>query len=341
MVLVRGGTFRMGADDEMPDEAPSHEVTVNDFWMDAREVTVAEFARFVEATGYRTDAEQFGWSGVFERETGDWVRVDGADWRHPEGPASNAAADEPVCQVSWRDASEYARWAGKRLPTEAEWEYAARGGLAGRRYAWGDELRPRGRPVANWWQGEFPDPIDETLWSRVDRLIFDFKANKELRKTLAASGSLEDLERKWIERDVRVSRVYAGLGLVVGVLMAAGVVDLPGFDVANWIGGAVIAIAIVLFAISTMISWSYYGLQAWKYLFGRGKSADLVYKILFLAFIVIGASATLDAVIRFSDAMIMAMVFPNMIGLLFLFPKVREELNRYLAAIKNSKISQP
>ncbi|HEX8187695.1 MAG TPA: SUMF1/EgtB/PvdO family nonheme iron enzyme, partial [Pyrinomonadaceae bacterium] len=102
MVLVEGGTFRMGADDEMPDESPGHEVRVGSFWMDAREVTVAEFARFVEATGYRTDAERFGWSGVFERGSGDWARVDGADWRHPEGPASHAAPEEPVCQVSWR-----------------------------------------------------------------------------------------------------------------------------------------------------------------------------------------------------------------------------------------------
>ncbi|HEX8503666.1 MAG TPA: formylglycine-generating enzyme family protein [Pyrinomonadaceae bacterium] len=157
MVLVGGGTFRMGSDDEMPDEAPAHEVTVGPFWIDAREVTVGEFARFVAATGYKTDAEAFGWSGVFDRETGEWARVDGADWRHPSGPGSRAADAEPVCQVSWRDAEAYARWAGKRLPTEAEWEYAARGGLKGRRYAWGDELRPGGRPVANWWQGSFPE----------------------------------------------------------------------------------------------------------------------------------------------------------------------------------------
>lgn len=103
----------------------------------------------------------------------------------------------------------------------------------------------------------------------------------------------------------------------------------------------VLTVAIVLFAFSTMISWSYYGLQAWKYLFGRSKASDLSFKLLFLVFVVIGASASLGAVIDFSDAMIFAMVFPNMIGLLFLFPKVKQELNRYLAAIKNSKVPQP
>jgi AGCS family alanine or glycine:cation symporter len=99
----------------------------------------------------------------------------------------------------------------------------------------------------------------------------------------------------------------------------------------------VLTVAIFLFAFSTMISWSYYGLQSWKYLFGRSKTSDLTYKVLFLVFVVIGASATLDAVVRFSDAMILAMVFPNMIGLLLLFPKVRAELKRYLDAIKKSK----
>jgi AGCS family alanine or glycine:cation symporter len=99
----------------------------------------------------------------------------------------------------------------------------------------------------------------------------------------------------------------------------------------------VLTIAIILFAFSTMISWSYYGLQSWKYLFGRGRVADIVYKILFLLFVVVGAAATLDAVIKFSDAMILALVFPNMVGLLLLFPKVKEELNKYLKAIKSSK----
>jgi AGCS family alanine or glycine:cation symporter len=104
---------------------------------------------------------------------------------------------------------------------------------------------------------------------------------------------------------------------------------LPGFNI-------VLTAAIVMFAFSTMISWSYYGLQSWKYLFGRSKAADLTFKVLFCLFVVIGAAASLGSVLAFSDAMILAMVFPNMIGLFFLFPKVREELNRYLKAIKGS-----
>lgn len=138
---------------------------------------------------------------------------------------------------------------------------------------------------------------------------------------------------------------YGGDGAGQIVLNATGQ-NAGGVDLTSMAYEAVIpnfsyilTIAIVLFAFSTMISWSYYGLQAWKYLFGRGKMVDIVYKILFLAFVVIGASATLDAVIKFSDAMILAMVFPNMIGLLFLFPKVKYELNRYLSAIKASKSS--
>jgi AGCS family alanine or glycine:cation symporter len=140
--------------------------------------------------------------------------------------------------------------------------------------------------------------------------------------------------------------VYGGNGagqIVIGSTgQNVGGVDLTSMAYESVIPhfSVILTIAVVLFAVSTMISWSYYGLQAWKYLFGRTKSMDLLYKILFLAFVVIGASATLDAVIRFSDAMILAMVFPNMIGLLFLFPKVKQELDRYLSAIKGTR-SQP
>lgn len=136
---------------------------------------------------------------------------------------------------------------------------------------------------------------------------------------------------------------YGGDGKGTVILNATGAgtsgVDLTSMAYNNVIPhfSYVLTVAIVLFAFSTMISWSYYGLQAWKYLFGRGKIADLSYKFLFLAFVIIGASVSLSAVTDFSDAMILAMVFPNMIGLLFLFPSVREELNRYLAAIKKFK----
>ena len=157
MLLIKGGKFLMGTEDGMSYEAPVHEVTVKSFWMDRHEVTLDEFSMFVSVTGYKTDAEKFGWSGAFNLKTGEWKKTKGANWRHPDGPGSEAASSEPVCQVSWNDATAYAKWAGKRLPTEAEWEYAARGGLEQKKYSWGDELRPGGKPVANWWQGSFPD----------------------------------------------------------------------------------------------------------------------------------------------------------------------------------------
>src|SRR2546425_2899218 len=156
MVLIKGGKFLMGTEDGMSYEAPVHEVAVKSFWMDRHEVTVAEFSTFVSATGYKTDAEKFGWSGAFNLKTGEWKKIRGANWRHPDGPGSEAASNEPVCQVSWNDAAAYAKWAGKRLPTEAEWEFAARGGLEQKRYCWGDELLPGGKWQANIWQGDFP-----------------------------------------------------------------------------------------------------------------------------------------------------------------------------------------
>lgn len=156
MVLIKGGTFLMGSNQEKSVEAPVHKVRVHSFWMDRYQVTVAQFRKFVEATHYVTDAEKYGWSVIFDLHIGNWRAVTGADWRHPDGPGSIAKANEPVTQVSWNDAMAYARWAGKRLPTEAEWEYAARGGLVQKKFVWGDTLQPGRRILANYWQGSFP-----------------------------------------------------------------------------------------------------------------------------------------------------------------------------------------
>lgn len=157
MILLKGGSFVMGSEKGMPDESPAHTVEIDSFWIDETEVSVADFEKFVRATNYQTEAERFGWSGVFNFEQQSWTRVDGANWRYPEGQENAPAKPaEPVTQISWNDANAYAKWAGKRLPTEAEWEYAARGGLQEKMYAWGDELRPDGQIRANYWQGEFP-----------------------------------------------------------------------------------------------------------------------------------------------------------------------------------------
>jgi formylglycine-generating enzyme required for sulfatase activity len=159
MVLVPAGTFVMGTDRGMPFEGPAHRVRVSAFFMDRREVTNAEFERFVKTTGYVTESEKQGFSGVFDPRQRAWAPVNGASFRHPEGPGSSlrGRGDHPVVHVSWDDAAAYAKWAGKRLPTEAEWERAARGGKEGATYAWGEVLTPKGKHLANIWQGVFPE----------------------------------------------------------------------------------------------------------------------------------------------------------------------------------------
>ena len=182
MAWIAGSAFRMGAESAYPEEAPVHTVAVGGFWIDVHAITNAEFAQFVAATGYRTVAERpldpaaypdaapgllKPGSAVFFMPNGPvhmnnirsrWAYVPGADWRHPEGPESNLAGreQEPVVHVAFEDAAAYAAWAGKDLPTEAEWEFAARGGLDGAAFCWGNEFTPGGRYMANTWQGQFP-----------------------------------------------------------------------------------------------------------------------------------------------------------------------------------------
>jgi formylglycine-generating enzyme required for sulfatase activity len=182
MIELPAGSFRMGSADFYPEEAPVREVEIAAFAIDRGPVTVARFARFVEQSGYVTLAERApdpaaypdadpsllrAGSAVFHPTPGPvplndprswWAYVPGASWRHPWGPDSDNStrAEHPVTHVAYEDAEAYAQWAGKALPSEAEWEYAARGGLDGAVFAWGDEQRPDGELMANHWQGEFP-----------------------------------------------------------------------------------------------------------------------------------------------------------------------------------------
>jgi sulfatase modifying factor 1 len=187
MLWIAAGTFRMGSNAHYPEEAPERSVAVDGFWIDRFEVTNQEFAAFVDATGYVTVAERpldpadfpgapaenlVPGSLVFTRTPGPvdlrhlnqwWTWTPGASWRHPDGPRSalGGREDEPVVHVAFEDAESYANWAGKSLPTEAEWEHAARGGLGEANYVWGDEPEPSGERLANYWHGDFPWRPDE------------------------------------------------------------------------------------------------------------------------------------------------------------------------------------
>ncbi|AZG47307.1 formylglycine-generating enzyme family protein [Gordonia insulae] len=193
MTWIPGGTYWMGSDDFYPEERPVHQVAVDGFWIDTHPVTVAQFRRFVKDTGYVTTAERQPSAADFPDADPDllvagsmvftppnvpvplddyrrwWSYVPQADWRHPEGQGSNVGErnHHPVTHVSYLDACAYADWAGKVIPTEAEWEFAARGGLDRKRYVWGDHDEPNGRPGGNVWQGQFPwENLEEDGYAR-------------------------------------------------------------------------------------------------------------------------------------------------------------------------------
>lgn len=177
MVHLPGGEFLMGTDDKkgfyQDGEGPVRKVKLDPFYIDRCAVTNMKFSKFVEETGYKTEAEHFGWSFIFYQFLSPrnqklvngvvqgapwWRAVYGACWEHPEGPNSNIKdrMDHPVVHISWNDAIAYCEWTGKKLPTEAQWEYAARGGLKQRRYPWGNTLTPHREHHCNIWQGDFP-----------------------------------------------------------------------------------------------------------------------------------------------------------------------------------------
>jgi formylglycine-generating enzyme required for sulfatase activity len=248
MAWIPGGEFTMGTAGPVgwPDEKPAHRVRVSGFWMDETDVTNAQFRAFVAATGYVTTAEKpvdaeeilrqsppgtpppspdklAPGSLVFRPTAGPvtnfrdysqwWHWTPGAEWRHPEGPGSDLAGreDHPVVHVSWFDAVAYAKWAGKRLPTEAEWEFAARGGLEGKTYAWGDDAFAEAKPQCNCWQGEFPNRNTAKDGYERTSPVRAFAPNGYGLYDMA--GNVWQWCADWYDRDLYAGR--AGNGVVV------------------------------------------------------------------------------------------------------------------------------
>ncbi len=247
MVWIPGGEFVMGSDSETvwPDERPAHRVRVDGFWIDEHEVTNAEFRAFVQATGYKTTAEQAPSAEEILRQSPPgtpapapellvpgslvftppdrpvslddfsqwWKWTPGASWKHPQGPGSTIDGKDayPVVQVSWDDAVAYARWAGKRLPTEAEWERAARGGLEGKPYVWGDEAPSETAKLANIWQGQFPNQNSAADGFAGVAPVKSFAPNGYGLYDMA--GNVWEWCADWYQRDLYQSR--AGQGVIV------------------------------------------------------------------------------------------------------------------------------
>jgi formylglycine-generating enzyme required for sulfatase activity len=246
MAWIPGGEFTMGSDSARlawPDEKPAHRVRVDPFWMDATEVTNAEFKKFVDATGYVTTAEKKPTADEILKQSPPgtpapdpkdlvpgslvftppseavqldnyaqwWQWTHGASWQHPEGPKSNLDGREnhPVVQLSWDDAAAYAKWAGKRLPTEAEWEFAARGGLDNKPYAWGDERPDSTHIFANIWQGDFPHRNTKADGFVRTAPVKSFKPNGYGLYDMA--GNVWEWCNDWYDRDLYRRRAGKGV----------------------------------------------------------------------------------------------------------------------------------